>query len=230
MAKTIYTEFYELLGAFEDYVSGGICKERHAPPHPDGLSGAEAYSEPTDDLQHIAREIASCTKCALAKTRQNTVPGTGVEDPLVLVIGEGPGAEEDVQGLPFVGAAGQLLDKMLAAIGLDRRRNCYIANIVKCRPPGNRDPLPEETEACLPFLARQIACIRPRAILTVGRMSSQLLIGQNSGIGELRGTVYAYRGIPLVPTYHPSAVLRNPDLKRPVWEDLKRLKALLGNE
>ncbi|MFP4114420.1 MAG: uracil-DNA glycosylase [Spirochaetales bacterium] len=158
------------------------------------------------------------------------VPGDGVLDPLVMVIGEGPGADEDRRGLPFVGRAGQFLDKWLEAIDLDRNTNVYIGNIVKCRPPGNRDPRPNESETCLPYLREQIDLIRPRAILTVGRVSTGILVGTNAGIGSLRGRTFYYNGIPLIPTYHPSGVLRNPDLKRPVWEDLKRLRALIDRD
>jgi DNA polymerase len=160
----------------------------------------------------------------------NAVPGQGVLDPLVMVVGEGPGADEDRRGLPFVGRAGQFLDRWLEAIDLDRNTNAYIANIVKCRPPGNRDPRSSEAEACLPYLRDQIELVRPRVILTVGRVASGILIGTQAGIGSLRGRTFYYNGIPLVPTYHPSGVLRNPELKRPVWEDLKRLRVLLHRQ
>jgi DNA polymerase len=154
------------------------------------------------------------------------VPGYGVLDPLVMCIGEAPGRDEDLQGEPFVGKAGQYLDKWFAAIGLDRRKHCYIANILKCRPPQNRDPEPAESEACLPYLERQIELIRPKTILTLGRISTQILLNTTEGLGKLRKKVYTFKNIPLLPTYHPSAVLRNPDLRRAVWEDLKRLKEL----
>ena len=173
--------------------------------------------------------MTSCTRCALHRGRKHAVPGEGAAHPLVLVIGEGPGAEEDATGRPFVGPAGQLLDKMLKAIELDRATNCFIANVVKCRPPGNRDPQPEESAACLPYLRAQIAVLRPRAILAVGRVAAQTLTGLSAGVGELRRRQLAYEGIPLAVTYHPSAVLRDSSLKRPVWEDLKRLKSTLGH-
>jgi DNA polymerase len=182
---------------------------------------------PAPSLHDIASEIAACTLCPLAPTRKNTVPGVGVPEPLVLVIGEGPGADEDAKGEPFVGPAGQLLDKMLAAIHLSRATNCYIANIVKCRPPGNRDPAPEEAAACIPFLRRQIAALHPRLILAVGRIAAQYLLNTGEGIGRLRGRFFDFAPggsesvIPLMPTYHPSALLRNADLKAPAWEDLK---------
>jgi DNA polymerase len=175
----------------------------------------------------VAREVAACRRCGLHAGRRNAVPGEGAEKPLVLVVGEGPGADEDRTGRPFVGAAGKYLDKWLAAVELSREANCFIANVVKCRPPGNRDPQPEEAAACRPFLERQIELLRPRAILTVGRIASRLLLGREDPIGALRGRAYEYQGVPLVPTFHPSAVLRDASLRRAVWEDLKRLKSIL---
>ena len=151
----------------------------------------------------------------------------GVENPDVLVIGEGPGYDEDKQGLPFVGKAGILLDKMLAAIGLDRKTNCYIANIVKCRPPQNRDPFPQEQDACFSFLEAQINILKPKMILCMGKISSNKMLNQKSPIGTLRGQIFEYNNIPLMVTYHPSALLRNEQLKRPAWDDLKMFKAKL---
>ena len=188
-----------------------------------------AEMDPGARLEGVAREVAACQRCALHRGRRRTVPGEGVLNPRVLVVGEGPGAEEDATGRPFVGKAGQYLDRWLKAIDLDRKVNCFIANIVKCRPPGNRDPLPEESAACLPYLREQIAILRPAAILAVGRIAAQVLTGRAAGIGELRSRQYTFGDIPLVVTYHPSAVLRDPSLRAPVWEDLKRLNALLGH-
>ena len=178
-------------------------------------------------LEEIASKIARCTRCTLARTRNNVVPGMGVENPDVLVIGEGPGYDEDKQGLPFVGKAGILLDKMLAAIGLDRKTNCYIANIVKCRPPQNRDPFPQEQDACFSFLEAQINILKPKIILCMGKISSNKMLNQKSPIGTLRGQIFEYNNIPLMVTYHPSALLRNEQLKRPAWDDLKMFKAKL---
>ena len=178
-------------------------------------------------LEEIATKIARCTRCSLARTRNNVVPGMGVENPDVLVIGEGPGYDEDKQGLPFVGKAGILLDKMLAAIGLDRKSNCYIANIVKCRPPQNRDPFPQEQDACFSFLEAQINILKPKMILCMGKISSNKMLNQDSPIGTLRGHFFEYNSIPLMVTYHPSALLRNEQLKRPAWDDLKMFKAKL---
>ena len=188
----------------------------------------------TDSLEVIASGIRTCKNCPLASTRKNTVPGEGVNNPLVLVIGEGPGAEEDRQGRPFVGAAGQLLYKMLSAINLSRTSNCFIANVVKCRPPDNRDPHPAEREACAHFLQRQIAVLKPKFILLVGNVAIQCLLNAKEPVGRIHGKFIDYKTgdmtIPLMVTYHPSAVLRNDEYKRPVWEDLKNLKNRIETE
>lgn len=179
-------------------------------------------------LATIAEEVRACAACGLCSGRRNAVPGEGARSPLVMVIGEGPGADEDATGRPFVGPAGQLLDKMLSSIGLSREGNAFIANVVKCHPPGNRDPEREEAVACAPFLYRQIELLRPRIILAVGRVASQRLLETDQGIGKLRGRFFDYQGIPLLPTYHPSALLRDGTLKRPAWEDLKLLRGRLA--
>jgi len=184
-------------------------------------------TEPTDSFANIAREIRVCKLCQLHKTRIQSVVGEGVKRPLVLVIGEGPGADEDATGRPFVGRAGQLLDKMLASINLSRDRNCFIVNIVKCRPPGNRDPLPEESFACSDFLKRQIKILKPLMILCVGRIATQNLLSTSEGISKLRGNFREYAGFTVLPTYHPSALLRDESLKRFAWDDLKKLRSKL---
>ena len=178
-------------------------------------------------LDELNAKILRCTRCGLARTRNNVVPGMGVEHPQVLVIGEGPGHDEDMQGLPFVGKAGVLLDRMLAAIGLDRKTNCYIANIVKCRPPENRNPLPDEQSACFCFLEAQIHILKPKMILCMGKIAIEKLINQSIPITKKHGEFFEYNGIPVMPTYHPSALLRNEELKRPAWEDLKKFKRKL---
>ena len=217
---TIDSELYKLISNTQDYIKYGTISDRELPDM------ILKQDEP-DSLEIIAEQVAKCRKCRLCEKRKNVVPGMGVLNPDVLVIGEGPGGDEDIQGLPFVGKAGQYLDKWLDAIGLSRHTNCFIGNVVKCRPPMNRDPQPDEIAACIPFLERQIAIIKPKFILTVGRISSAVLSGQEAGIGRLRGRTYSFRGIPLIPTYHPSAVLRDPTLRKPVWDDLRRLKAEL---
>lgn len=193
---------------------------------PDAATEIQPAEPAAKVLEQIASQVAACTRCGLHRGRRHTVSGEGAWQPLVMVIGEGPGADEDRSGKPFVGRAGQYLDRWLTAIGLDRKTNCFIGNIVKCRPPGNRDPLPEESAACLPYLERQIEVLRPRAILSLGRIATQILCNRTEGIGQLRGQELACHGIPLVATFHPSAVLRNTDLRAAVWTDLKRLRAL----
>jgi DNA polymerase len=224
------SELYRLLNLAEDYVLDGFRHE-HPPLEPEAgpvtpASDAREVEPPEVRLRRIAEEVAGCTRCALHERRRRTVPGEGAAAPLVMVIGEGPGADEDRSGRPFVGRAGQYLDRWLTAVGLDRKSNCFIGNIVKCRPPGNRDPLPEEAESCLPYLRLQIEILKPRAILTVGRIATQILCSRSEGIGQLRGRELEYQGIPVVATYHPSAVLRNTDLRSAVWQDLKRLRGL----
>jgi DNA polymerase len=162
----------------------------------------------------------SCKRCELAKSRIQAVPGVGDMHAEWLFIGEAPGANEDRQGEPFVGDAGKLLDAILAAIGLERGNNVFIANVLKSRPPANRDPKPEEVAACLPYLERQIDLIQPRLIVALGRFAAQSLLATDTPIGKLRGQVHRYRGVPLVVTYHPAYLLRNPLDKAKVWEDL----------
>jgi len=171
----------------------------------------------------LRAEVRACTKCALHATRTQGVLGVGPKRCDWLVIGEAPGAEEDRRGEPFVGAAGQLLDAMLRAIGLDRKTNVYIANVLKSRPPNNRDPRPEEVAACLPYLVRQIALLEPRIMLAVGRIAAQNLLGTDAPLGRLRGRVHHFgeRNTPLVVTYQPAYLLRTPAEKRKAWEDLK---------
>lgn len=185
-------------------------------------------------MQEIYAAVAQCSACVLGQTRTHPVAGEGPEELSrltnsveVMVIGEGPGADEDRQGRPFVGRAGQLLDKMLEAIQLSRKTNCYITNVVKCRPPQNRDPAPDERNCCAAFLDAQIRLLRPKMILVMGRIAAQHLLQTSDGIGKLRGRFFDYQGIPLMPTYHPSALLRDESLKRPAWEDLKRFRARL---
>lgn len=184
-------------------------------------------AEQREPLDAIAAKIAACSRCGLCNGRTNTVPGMGPAHPVVMVIGEGPGHDEDMQGLPFVGAAGQLLDKMLAAIKLSRETNTYIANIVKCRPPNNRDPLPEEAAACRSFLDAQISILKPKMILLAGRIALQNLLDTKIGITRIHGQFFEYNGIPVMPTFHPSALLRAPELKRDAWNDLKAFRARL---
>ena len=215
----ILNDFWKVLNLAEDYLSTGFRKNH------------TEFEFSSDSLEKITAEISVCKQCRLGETRNNTVPGTGTQNPLLMIIGEGPGAEEDKTGQAFVGRAGQYLDKWMEAIGLNRQDYLYLSNIVKCRPPGNRDPFEDEIATCLPYLERQVALLKPKLILTVGRISSQVLTHSKMGIGKLRGKSYEYQGIELIPTYHPSAVLRNPeDYRKPVWEDLKRVKIALNKK
>jgi DNA polymerase len=177
---------------------------------------------PASDWLALQSEVAACTRCALHRSRTNTVFGVGATSARWMVIGEAPGADEDAQGEPFVGRAGQLLTAMLKACGLERP-DVFIANILKCRPPNNRDPLPGEVRECLPYLTRQIARVRPQLILAVGRIAAQNLLATELPLGRLRGQVYRYGALdtPLVVTYHPAYLLRSPGEKRKAWDDLK---------
>jgi len=184
-----------------------------------GTGGAELATE----WEALREEVLKCTRCPLHATRTQGVFGVGPRRADWLVIGEAPGAEEDRRGEPFVGVAGQLLDAMLRAIGLDRKSNVYIANVLKSRPPGNRDPKPEEVAACLPYLVRQIALLQPKIMLAVGRIAAQNLLATDAPLARLRGRVHYFgeRDTPLIVTYHPAYLLRTPADKRKAWEDLK---------
>lgn len=179
-------------------------------------------------LDSVNAKISACQNCVLSKTRTHVVPGEGVLQPVAMVIGEGPGEDEDISGRPFVGKAGQLLDKMLASIALSRASNCFIANIVKCRPPMNRTPMPDEANACSGYLQAQIHILKPQLILAMGRTAIQNLLQTEKGINALRGQFFDYNGIPVIATYHPSALLRDEALKRPAWEDLKKARTKLA--
>ncbi|MDR1219851.1 MAG: uracil-DNA glycosylase [Treponema sp.] len=236
------TRLATLLDMSGDFLRDEHWREREAPAFEDDAADHAAQTAMEvggDSLETIAAEVCGCRACGLCDLRILPVPGEGVQQPLLLVIGEAPGSEEDERGKPFVGVAGQLLDRMLASIHLSRATNCFITNTVKCRPPGNRDPSPDETAACARFLARQMRILRPAYILCVGRIAAQTMLHTSEGIGRLRGKFFDYTpdyqpdnagdapAIPLIATYHPSALLRDASLKRPAWEDLKTLLARL---
>jgi uracil-DNA glycosylase len=185
-------------------------------------TGAKQAACGADSWDIVGGEVAGCLRCPLHQTRTNTVFGVGNRQADWLVVGEAPGAEEDRQGEPFVGRAGGLLNSMLRGIGLPREQ-VFIANVLKCRPPGNRDPKPEEVAQCLPYLERQIGLLQPKIMLAVGRIAAQNLLATDTPIGKLRGHVHQFgsAGIPLVVTYHPAYLLRSPTEKRKAWEDLK---------
>ena len=177
-------------------------------------------------LQDVATLIAGCRKCGLCDARTNTVPGEGAATARLVVVGEGPGRTEDETGRPFVGRAGELLTKILAAIDLPREQ-VFICNIVKCRPPENRQPQFDEIAACLPYLYRQIELVNPKVILAMGNTAAQSLLSTKQSLGALRNHIHRFRGIPLVVTYHPAALLRNPNWKRPTWDDVRIAARLL---
>ena len=177
------------------------------------------------DWETLRSGCLACTRCELCKTRTNVVFGQGVENAEVLFVGEGPGQSEDEQGLPFVGRSGQLLDRYLFAIDLDRSRNCYIANIVKCRPPQNRDPLNTEKDACRGYLPRQLALMQPKIIVCLGRISAMELIREDFKITQEHGQFFEKDGVQMMALYHPAALLRDPRKKPETFEDLKRLQA-----
>jgi DNA polymerase len=182
--------------------------------------GATIRSNPTNDWIELKQVVSGCVKCGLHKTRTQTVFGVGDPGAQWMLIGEAPGAEEDRLGDPFVGQAGRLLDNMLAAIGLDRRKNVYIANVLKCRPPGNRNPEPEEVAQCSPHLLRQIELVNPKLIVAMGRFAAQTLLETDASIASLRGRLHRYAGRPCIVTYHPAYLLRNLPDKAKAWADL----------
>jgi DNA polymerase len=204
-----------------------------APP-----AAAAAPGDPEDDadtgaprgaagLAIVREELGDCQRCKLAPSRQNLVFGVGNPDAHLVFVGEAPGADEDAQGEPFVGKAGQLLTKMIEAMGY-AREDVYICNVLKCRPPGNRNPEPDEVAQCEPFLKKQLAAIRPRMIVALGKFAVQCLLRDDSPISRLRGGLRTYEGIPLMPTFHPAYLLRDPSKKKLAWEDLKAVNAALA--
>jgi DNA polymerase len=197
------------------------------PPAPEEVVPVTLSRSPEQALQAIRAEIGDCTRCKLHRLgRRQVVFGVGNPSADLMFVGEAPGADEDVQGIPFVGRAGQLLTKIIEAIGLSRD-DVYIANVIKCRPPENRNPEPDEVETCEPFLFQQIDRIQPKVIVALGTFAARALLKTQDPISRLRGRAFDYRGATLIPTFHPAFLLRSPDRKRDVWEDMKRVRALL---
>ncbi len=209
--------------------------EQNPPPTPDsllqilpaGMQNVPSAPDPPDSLPIVRADIGDCTRCKLHTLgRRQIVFGVGNPNADLMFVGEAPGRDEDIQGEPFVGRAGQLLTKIIEAIGL-KREDVYIANVIKCRPPENRNPEPDEVETCEPFLFRQIDVIKPKVIVALGKFGAQTLLRTLDPISRLRGRVYDYRGAKLIPTFHPAYLLRNPESKREVWEDMKLVRRLL---
>ena len=239
------TTYYGLLEGIEKYleyqrdegvrrleVDRAVLEALAKDPEPEVPEEVVVDAVPIPDdfqsLEAIAAHVSTCTNCDLCQTRTTTVPGEGKSDaPDILFVGEGPGAEEDMQGRPFVGKAGQLLDKMIEAMGY-AREDVYIANVVKCRPPNNRKPVKDEMKMCLPYLRQQIALIRPKVIVGLGGTAIEGLLGKPVSITRMRGVWQEYAGIKLMPTFHPSYLLRDPSKKKEVWTDLKLVLAELG--
>ena len=212
------------LGFEEVYRARGVAPAATEPAPDAHPEPQRAATESVEALFHrLAEEVSGCRRCRLCEGRNRTVFGAGDPGARLMFVGEGPGAEEDRTGLPFVGRAGELLTKIIQAIELEREQ-VYIANIVKCRPPGNREPQPDEVAACRGYLEAQIDAIRPRVLVALGRVAAQTLLGNDTPIGRMRGQWFAVRGVPVMVTYHPAALLRNPSLKRPTWEDMQQVR------
>lgn len=200
-----------------------LPRARQNPVHADVPMSRE------ERLARLAGAVERCRRCPLYRTRTRAVIADGTPHAKLVFVGEAPGREEDLQGKPFVGAAGQLLTKMIEAMGL-KRQEVYICNVLKDRPPANRTPLPEEIEACLPFLEEQLAIVQPKVICVLGAVAAKALLGSHMAITKVRGAVLAYHGTPLVPTFHPAYLLRNPGAKKLAWADLKKVKRLLDDD
>ncbi len=203
-------------------------RSREQDTRPAGPEGAARIG--TADYRALRETALSCTRCRLCEGRTNVVFSDGNPSGRLMVVGEAPGAHEDATGLPFVGQAGKLLDLMLASVALSRRESVYICNVLKCRPPANRNPLPDEIEACAPLLQRQIELVAPEVLLAVGSFAAQWLTATTKALGKLRGKVYSYQGVPLVVTYHPAALLRNPGWSRLAWDDLQLLRHIMDGK
>ncbi len=209
---------------FGDVLYRGDAVKKQTVAEPASSSSDEPWQQ-TTTLEQLNKEICECLKCPLGQTRTKFVFGTGNPKSGVVFIGEAPGADEDAQGEPFVGRAGQLLTKIIEAVGM-KRQDVYICNILKCRPPNNRAPLPMESESCTPYLMKQLELIKPKFIICLGRTAAQWLLKTNDGLSVMRGKVHDYHGINLIVTYHPAALLRNPEWKHPTWEDMKMFKKM----
>lgn len=221
-----------LAGALKSYLEElrdtGVDELEYAPAAGDTVTLAPPRKEPAqaESLAAIRSDLGDCRRCQLCETRKNIVFGVGSETAPLLFVGEAPGRDEDLQGEPFVGEAGQLLTKMIKAMGFERSE-IYICNVIKCRPPENRNPLPAEIASCSPFMLRQIKAVAPRAIVALGTFASQSLLQSREPISRLRGHFHDYHGIPLMPTFHPAFLLRSPEKKREVWSDLQQVMKLL---
>ncbi len=233
MSEHLVNELRETLAAarsqFEYLRDLGVESLGTCPPAENKVSQGPAHAAAQESLDDIHLDLGDCQRCGLAESRTRLVYGVGNPNARLVLVGEAPGREEDLRGEPFVGEAGRLLDRILAAMGM-QRKDVYICNVLKCRPPNNRDPLPEEVATCEAFLVRQIAAIRPQVVVGLGRFAVHSLLKTRIPISQLRGEWQNYHGIPLMPTYHPAYLLRNPEGKRDVWEDMKSVLRLMNAE
>ncbi len=206
-----------------------VAEKSVTPRAADSVVSPALVADISASLDDLQKSLDGCSRCSLCQQRNHIVFGAGNTQARVVLVGEAPGREEDLRGYPFVGEAGQLLEKILQAMGLSRQ-TVYICNVIKCRPTGNRDPKPDEIAACEPFLKQQLAIIKPEIIITLGRFAAQTLLRTTAPIGRLRGQWREYEGIALMPTFHPAYLLRNPSGKRPVWEDIKLVMQRFKNQ
>lgn len=228
LARALKSYLEELRDTGVDELPYGSIKVKAA-VLPEGATAPDSNpAAMTETLANIRTGLGDCRRCQLCESRKNIVFGVGNQNAQLLFVGEAPGHDEDLQGEPFVGEAGQLLTKMIIAMGY-KRSEVYICNLLKCRPPEDRNPLPEEITQCLPFLLRQIQSISPRAIVALGTFAAQTLLGSKEPISSLRGQFHDFHGIPLMPTFHPAFLLRSPEKKRETWEDLQQVMKLLVN-
>ena len=233
MSEPLVNELRDMLAAarsqFEYLRDLGVEHQATATAPGKGEQDPGPQHPTAETLEGIRQDLGDCRRCGLAASRSQLVYGVGNPDARLVLVGEAPGREEDLRGEPFVGEAGRLLDRILAAMGM-RREDVYICNVLKCRPPNNRDPMPEEVTTCEAFLIRQIAAIEPQVIVGLGRFAVHSLLKTRVPISQLRGEWQDYHGIPLMPTYHPAYLLRNPEGKREVWEDMKAVLHLINGE
>ncbi len=227
LSKGIASETFDSVPSLQTTQETEAIPPRTPFPAPPAVSAATKPADKAAALRMIREDIGDCTRCALHKGRNKLVFADGSPNARLMFVGEGPGADEDAQGLPFVGRAGQLLNNMITAMGL-KREDVYIANVVKCRPPGNRTPEPEEANTCSPFLFRQIDVVRPEVIVALGATAATYLLGQRQPLAGLRGRVHSFRGTRLIVTYHPAFLLRDPRQKKEAWADLQIAMRELG--
>lgn len=229
MSNSLIDEYLRVIASVKSYVEEQMELGFLSTPASEVRDAGSVSLVEYKSMEDIRAAVENCQKCPLHKTRTNTVPGAGDEKARLVFVGEAPGADEDRQGVPFIGRAGQKLTQIIEAIGLSRSE-VYITNVLKCRPPGNRNPLPEEIQACEPYLIAQLRLMEPKVICALGTFAAQTLLRSDQRISRLRGRFHMYQGIKLMPTYHPAFLLRSPKFKRDVWEDVQKVRAEYDKE